>query len=177
MSKIGKQSISLPSNVKIFLDKSILNISGPHGIISIKTSDAMKIIFHKSHLNIKPILYNKKTNILWGTTYSIIKNIIIGVRNKFNKVLLLNGLGYNARVKKDFLMLKLGYSHNIIYHIPNNIKIFCKNENSIQIEGSNKYLVGQISSDIRSLRKIDPYQCKGIKYVNELICVKVGKKK
>ena len=178
MSKIGKKIISIPSEVNILeKNKNTFSIHGPHGCISIKLSKLINLIIYKDNINIKPLLINKKSIILWGSSYSIIKNIVTGVRNKFSKELVINGLGYSSKLYKNFLILKLGYSHDIIYHVPENIKILCNSESSIVIEGSDKYLVGQVSSDIRKLRVSDPYQGKGIKYINEILFRKSGKKK
>ena len=114
---------------------------------------------------------------IWGTTRSLINSIILGCVNDFKKTLKLVGTGYKAALQGKIIKISAGYSHDIEYEIPDGINITCKDPNTIEVSGSNKTQVGQVAADIRSFRKPEPYKGKGIKYENEYIFRKEGKKK
>jgi len=176
MSRIGKQQINLPSEVNITFNNGYVEVRGPLGQLSMKLLDSVEI--QKNDRNIKLSLKgeSKTGKAMWGLSRSLINNMVVGVSKGFTKKLEINGVGYKASTISDFLVLTLGYSHDIMYPIPNGISIKC-NKNFIEVSGYDKQLVGQVSANIRSLRKPEPYKGKGIKYENEIILRKEGKKK
>jgi large subunit ribosomal protein L6 len=152
-------------------------VIGSLGSISIKISKTLKIKVKGSIMLISTPDNMRKNNALWGITKALINNIILGVKKKFTRKLIIQGLGYTCVIKKRFLLLTLGYSHEILYHIPLTVKINCINESLIFIEGCNKQIVGQVCKEIRILKKPELYKRKGIIYINEIPIRKRGKKK
>jgi len=176
MSRIGKQQLNIPATVKVLYKDRNLTISGPNGTLTLQTSNLIGYKITNTTINLFPTKTTKKTKSIWGLSRSLVNNMIIGVSQGFSKKLEVNGVGYKAHVKQDLLILTLGFSHDIIYPIPQHIIIKCF-KNIIEISGCDKQLIGQISADIRSMRKPEPYNGKGIRYMNELIIKKEGKKK
>ena len=130
-----------------------------------------------NEISVKPIAEKDKQNPQWGTTRSLIFNIVTGVSKGFSKTLELNGTGYRASVSGAVLKLQLGYSHDIDYNIPKDVKIECPKQNIIKLSSINKEVLGATAAKIRSYRKPEPFKGKGIKYENEYIFRKEGKKK
>ncbi len=179
MSKIGKINISIPEKVKVVLNGNIINIEGPLG----KKSLNMDIenfelnIKEGKELSIKPKKINDDTKRLWGMNRSLLNNAIIGASSGYLKTLELTGVGYRAALKGKQLNLQLGFSHDINFEIPENIKIIVEKQTVIKISGNDKQLVGMIASKIKSLRPPEPYKGKGIKEQGQYILRKEGKKK
>ena len=176
MSKIGKQHINIPEKVKVTLNNSNLVVNGPKGELSMKMFDSINLELSDTKIILIPKEITKKVKSLWGLARALINNMVIGVAEGFTKRLEINGVGYKANMDGDLLILNLGYSHEIIYPIPSDVQVKCE-KNKIEVTGCDKQLVGQICADIRSLRKPEPYKGKGIKYENEIILRKEGKKK
>lgn len=178
MSRVGKNPIIIPEGVKCYLSPSgVFKAKGKLGDMSLLISPNLHVVLNETSISIEPRIQSKKVRMLWGTIRSLINNIIKGVSIGFVKKLEINGVGYRANVKSGSLILNLGYSHEISYQIPKGINIVCKKPTLIDISGINYQLVGQVASKIRSFRKPEPYKGKGIKYVNELVFRKEGKKK
>ena len=118
-----------------------------------------------------------KSNPIWGTTRALVSNVVIGVTEGFSKTLELNGTGYRASISGSKLKLQLGYSHDVNFEVPKEVKVECPKQNIIKLSGSNKEILGAVAANIRSFRKPEPFKGKGIKYVNEFIFRKEGKKK
>ena len=177
MSKIGKQHVNIPDKVKITLDDSNLVVQGPKGELSMRMFNAINLKLNDAEVILSPKEMTKKVKSLWGLARTLVNNMVIGVVEGFTKRLEINGVGYKANMDGDLLILTLGYSHEIIYPIPKDIEIKCIKNNLIEVTGCDKQLVGQVCADIRSLRKPEPYKGKGIKYENEVILRKEGKKK
>ncbi|MEC7744942.1 MAG: 50S ribosomal protein L6, partial [Pseudomonadota bacterium] len=116
-------------------------------------------------------------NPIWGTTRALVSNVVIGVTEGFSKTLELNGTGYRASISGSKLKLQLGYSHDVNFEVPKEVKVECPKQNIIKLSGSNKEILGAVAANIRSFRKPEPFKGKGIKYVNEFIFRKEGKKK
>tara|TARA_Y100001970_G_scaffold107741_1_gene134783 strand:+ start:148 stop:687 length:540 start_codon:yes stop_codon:yes gene_type:complete len=179
MSKIGKINISIPEKVKVVLNGNIINIEGPLG----KKSLNMDIenfelnIKEGKEVSIKPKKINDDTKRLWGMNRSLLNNAIIGASSGYSKTLELTGVGYRAALKGKQLNLQLGFSHDINFDIPENIKIIVEKQTVIKISGNDKQLVGMIASKIKSLRPPEPYKGKGIKEQGQYILRKEGKKK
>jgi len=176
MSRIGKQKVSIPKDVNIRFKDDYLNVTGPNGQLQIKMFKSINLEICDDSIQLTLKKEVKKEKAIWGLARSLVNNMVVGVSQGFAKKLEINGVGYKAHIKPGFLILALGFSHDIIYPIPQNISITCL-KNIIKISGCDKQLVGQVSADIRSLRKPEPYKGKGIKYVNEEILRKEGKKK
>ena len=176
MSKIGKQQINVPDEVKINHDGDCLVIKGPKGELSMNMFDSIDLKLNDNCVVLSPKIITKKVKSLWGLARSLINNMVIGVTKGFVKKLEINGVGYKVNKDGDLLILTLGYSHDIVYPIPQEVDIKCT-KNIIEVAGCDKQLVGQVCADIRSLRKPEPYKGKGIKYENEIIVRKEGKKK
>ena len=179
MSKIGKINISIPDKVKVVLNGSLLNIEGPLGkkTINIDTKIFDLKINEGKSVSIKPKTLNQDTKRLWGMNRSLLNNAIIGTSIGYSKILELSGVGYRAALKGKDLSMQLGYSHDVIFNIPENVKITVEKQTTIKINGSDKQEVGMVASQIRSLRPPEPYKGKGIKEQGQYVLRKEGKKK
>lgn len=179
MSKIGKINIPVPEKVKLAMNGNILNINGPQGIknLNIDTDMFELNIKDEKEISIKPKIIDKDSKRLWGMNRSLLNNAIIGVSAGFEKKLELVGVGFRAALKGQQLNLQLGFSHDINFDIPENIKISVEKQTLVTISGSDKQVVGMVSAKIRSLRPPEPYKGKGIKEVGQYILRKEGKKK
>ncbi len=179
MSKIGKTNILIPEKVKVVINGNILNIDGPLGkkSLNIDTEIFELNLKEGKEISIKPKQLNVETKRLWGMNRSLLNNAIIGAVKGYEKNLELSGVGYRAALKGKQLNLQLGFSHDINFDIPENIKISVEKQTLIKINGSDKQLVGMIASKIKALRPPEPYKGKGIKEVGEYILRKEGKKK
>jgi len=179
MSKIGKTNISIPEKVKVIMNGNMLNIDGPLGkkTLNIDTEMFDLNINSKKEISIKPKNINEETKRLWGMNRSLVNNAIIGTSKGYEKTLELVGVGYRASLKGKKLNLQLGFSHDIDFDIPENIKIIVEKQTILKISGSDKQLVGSVTSKIKSYRLPEPYKGKGIKEVGQYILRKEGKKK
>ena len=179
MSKIGKISISIPEKVKVALAGSIINIEGPLGKkslnIDLETFDLD--IKEGKEVSIKPKKIDQNTKRLWGMNRSLLNNAIIGASKGYEKTLELVGVGYRAALKGKQLNLQLGFSHDINFDIPEDVKILVEKQTTIKISGVDKQKVGMIASKIKSFRPPEPYKGKGIKEKGQYILRKEGKKK
>ena len=178
MSRVGKQPIIVPDKVEVKIDNNNLVVKGPLGELRNKFLANVAIT-----LEDKTIFVNvadkaaKNATAFWGLTRSLVNNMVQGVSQGFSKTLEVNGVGYRAAVKGEFLTLFLGFSHDINFHIPSDITIKCPKPTIIEVSGCDKARVGHIASKIRSFRPPEPYKGKGIKYSDEVIFRKEGKKK
>ena len=179
MSKIGKINILIPDKVKVILSGSDINIEGPLGKQSIKINlDIFDLKVNEGKdISIKPKRLDDTTKRLWGMNRSLINNAIIGSSVGFEKTLELSGVGYRAALKGNKLNLQLGFSHDINFDIPKDIKILVEKQTTIKISGMNKQKVGMIASQIKSYRPPEPYKGKGIREKGQYILKKEGKKK
>ena len=179
MSKIGKINISIPEKVKVLLSGSDINIEGPFGKQSIKINlDVFELKINEGKdISIKPKKIDDITKRLWGMNRSLINNAIIGSSVGFEKILELSGVGYRAALKGSKLNLQLGFSHDINFDIPSDIKIVVEKQTIIKITGMNKQKVGMIASQIKSFRPPEPYKGKGIREKGQYVLKKEGKKK
>ena len=179
MSKLGKKIIVLPKDSNIKVEDGGLLVSGPKGsqkinfnnkLFSSKTND-------KNEFQIMPNKKTKNTSILWGTYRSLINNAVIGVSSGHEKILELNGVGFRANLKGEILNLQIGFSHDVNFKYPKDVKIQVEKQTVIKINGVDKELVSKIAADIKSLKPVEPYKGKGIKERNQYILRKEGKKK
>ena len=179
MSKIGKININIPEKVKVALSGNLVNVEGPFGkkTVSIDTNNFDLKINEGKDISIKPKKNDQNVKRLWGMNRSLLNNAIIGAEKGYEKILELVGVGYRAVLKGNQLNLQLGFSHDINFDIPKNIKILVEKQTIIKISGIDKQEVGMIASKIKSLRPPEPYKGKGIKEKGQYILRKEGKKK
>ena len=180
MSKIGKKNITIPKESSIKIEGSNLTITGPKGTKKLTIND--KIFTSKlneSEFQIKPLekKVDKKTSIMWGTYRSLINNAVKGVSAGHEKILELSGVGFRANLKGEALNLQLGFSHDINFKIPKEIKITVEKQTIIKINGVDKELVSKTAADLKNLKPIEPYKAKGIKERGQFVLRKEGKKK
>ena len=177
MSRIAKNSIKLPQDTTCNFNNNILLVQGKLGEATLTISELFTITQKDNEILVLPKDEKDKTNPLWGTTSAHIKNTLLGVCSGYSKTLVLSGTGYRASVVDSKLKLQLGFSHDINYEIPKEVKIECPKQNIIKITSINKEILGAVAATIRSYRKPEPFKGKGIKYENEYIFRKEGKKK
>ena len=176
MSRIAKNPIKISKEIECSFKEGIFSAKGKLGQMEISVNSNYKIKIDENEVKVVPISeINNDPN--WGTTRAIIANTINGVSNGFTKTLELNGTGYRASVSGSKLKLELGYSHDINFDIPNDVKIECPKQNIIKLTSFNKEKLGAAAAKIRSYRKPEPFKGKGIKYSDEYIYRKEGKKK
>ena len=180
MSKIGKKNILIPKDSSIKIEGSNLTITGPKGTKLLTINDKIfssKLI--ESEFQIKPLnkKLDKKTSIMWGTYRSLVNNAVVGVSSGHEKVLELSGVGFRANLKGELLNLQIGFSHDVNFKIPKEIKIKVEKQTVIKINGVDKELVSKVAADIKSLKPVEPYKAKGIKERGQFVLRKEGKKK
>ena len=180
MSKIGKKNIVIPKESSIKIEGADLIVSGPKGTQKLSIND--KIFSSKLNANEFQILpkdkkIDKKTSIMWGTYRSLINNAVTGVSKGHEKILELNGVGFRANLKGEVLNLQIGFSHDVNFKIPKEIKIAVEKQTIIKINGVDKELVSKIAADIKNLKPVEPYKAKGIKEKGQFVLRKEGKKK
>mgnify|MGYP001228945400 CR=1 FL=1 len=179
MSKIGKISINIPEKVKVLLSGNSINIEGPLGkkTLSLDTDLFDLIVNEGKDVSIKPKKTTQSIKRLWGMNRSLLNNAIIGISKGYEKILELSGVGFRAALKGKILNLQLGFSHDINFEIPEEIKIIVEKQTIIKISGFDKQKVGMIASQIKSLRPPEPYKGKGIREQGQYVLRKEGKKK
>ena len=179
MSKIGKMNILIPEKVKAVLSGNVLNIEGPLCKKSINIDLEMfnLDVIEGKEISIKPKKIDKNTKRLWGMNRSLINNAVIGSSTGYEKILELVGVGYRAALKDKQLNLQLGFSHDINFDIPADIKIVVEKQTIVKVSGSDKQAVGMVCSKIKSFRPPEPYKGKGIREQGQYILRKEGKKK
>ena len=175
MSRIGKQSILIPKNVKVKIEGSLITVNGPKGELSRTCNHHMELVKEKDQLSVTKKVETKKTTQIHGLTRSLIYNMIHGVSEGFQKELEIKGVGYRSQMDGKNLILNVGYSHPVIIEPPLGIDIKVQNNTEITVCGIDKEIVGQTASKIRSTRAPEPYKGKGIRYKNEYVIRKVGK--
>jgi len=174
MSRIGKLPIVVPEKVEVKVNGAYVAVKGPNGALDYTFTEEVKIELKDKEVLVTPIDESKSARSLWGTTRTLINNMVTGVTTGFTKSLVFNGVGYKAAVSGNTLTLNLGYSHPIDYSLPEGVSAKV-NKNIIDVTGANKELVGFAAAKIRSFRPPEPYKGKGIKYTDEHIIRKAGK--
>jgi len=175
MSRIGKQEILIPAGVKVSQNGSVLTVVGPKGTLTKNFRDDITITIGDKAINLNIKRNDKFSKSLWGTYASHIKNMIAGVQTPYSKKLILEGVGFKSEVKGKEFHFALGFSHPVIVKIPDTITATA-DKNNITITGADKELVGSFTASIRALKKPEPYKGKGMRYSDEVIRRKQGKK-
>lgn len=177
MSRIGKNPIPIPQGVEVKLDGSTLEVKGPKGSLTHIIPEGISLQIEDGIISVKRNGDAKRIRSLHGLTRTLIANMVTGVTQGFEKRLEIVGIGYRANLQARTLQLSLGYSHPVIYPIPENIEVVVERQTNITVKGIDKQKVGQVAAEIRAFRKPEPYKGKGIRYVGEGIRRKATKAK
>ncbi|MDT3687027.1 MAG: 50S ribosomal protein L6 [Pseudorhodoplanes sp.] len=177
MSRVGKKPIPVPSGVTTNIQGQTVSVKGPKGTLSFVVDESVAVVMDKSEIKVDPRNQTKRARAMWGTSRALIDNMVTGVTKGFEKKLEINGVGYRAAVQGKNLQLTLGYSHDVVYPIPEGITVATPKPTEIVISGIDLRKVGQVASEIRRYRSPEPYKGKGVKYADEFIFRKEGKKK
>ena len=177
MSRIAKNSIKISNDINCNFNDGIFLAKGKLGELSAQFTHDVEVTQEDNLVYVKPRNDSREARKMWGTSKSIISNLVVGVSEGFTRKLEINGVGYRAQVQGKTLNLQLGFSHDVNYPIPEGIEIKCADQTQIEIFGANKQRVGQVAAEIRAYRPPEPYKGKGIKYDDEYILRKEGKKK
>ena len=177
MSRIGKKPVELPSGVTASLSGQTIVVKGPKGELSFTANDDVTVKVLDSEVTVEPRGSSKRARQQWGMSRTIVSNLVTGVSTGFKKELEINGVGYRAQIAGNVLKLNLGLSHDVDFPIPSGVTITAPKQTEVVVEGIDAQLVGQVAANIRAWKKPEPYKGKGIKYKDEYIFRKEGKKK
>ena len=177
MSRIGKKAVAVPSGVTANVEGQTVKVKGPKGSLQLVLHGDVVAKMDKGSIKVDPRSETKRARSQWGTARTLINNLMVGVTKGFEEKLEITGVGYRAAVQGKNLQLQLGYSHDVVFAIPEGITIVAPKPTEITITGSDKQKVGQVAADIRDFRPPEPYKGKGVKYAGEYIFRKEGKKK
>ena len=177
MSRIGKKAIAVPSGVTANVDGQTVKVKGPKGTMQVVLHDDVLAKLDKGAVKVDPRNESKRARSLWGTSRTLVANLMAGVTKGFEERLEITGVGYRAAVQGKSLNLQLGYSHDVNYPIPEGIAIATPKPTEVVITGIDKQKVGHVAAEIRGFRPPEPYKGKGVKYAGEYIFRKEGKKK
>lgn len=175
MSRIGKRVITIPEKTEISLSGNSVVVKGPHGELSRIVNPVIEIKINGNEVTLEPKRISLESRALWGTYGSHITNMVAGVNKPFEKKLILEGIGFKSEVKGDKIVFALGFSHPVEIEIPKSLKVTAE-KNNISISGIDKEVVGGFAAKLRSLKKPEPYKGKGMRYDDEVIRRKQGKK-
>jgi large subunit ribosomal protein L6 len=177
MSRVGKYPVEIPQGVQVAIAGRLLTAKGRLGELKLQLTEYVEAMVEDNKVTVKPRTEERQARMMWGTTRALVANMVKGVSSGYEKSMEITGTGYRAAVQGKNLELSLGYSHPVVFPIPDGIKITCERPTAIKVEGVDKRLVGQVASEIRAFRLPEPYKGKGIRYTNEQIRRKEGKKK
>jgi large subunit ribosomal protein L6 len=177
MSRIGKKAVPIPSGVTANVEGQTVKVKGPKGQLQVVLPDDVMVKMDNGEVKVDPRNETKRARSMWGTSRTLVNNLVTGVTKGFEKKLEITGVGYRAALQGKNLQIALGYSHDVIFAIPEGIAITTPKPTEILITGIDKQKVGQVAAEIRGFRPPEPYKGKGVKYANEYIFRKEGKKK
>ncbi|WP_224823928.1 50S ribosomal protein L6 [Cognatishimia sp. MH4019] len=177
MSRIGKKPVDLPSGVSASVSGQTVEVKGPKGTRSFTATDDVTLAVEDNVVTITPRGSSKRARQQWGMSRTMVANLVTGVTDGFKKDLEINGVGYRAQMQGNTLKLNLGLSHEVNFDVPAGVTVTAPKPTEIVVEGIDEQLVGQVAANIREWRKPEPYKGKGIKYKDEYIFRKEGKKK
>ncbi len=177
MSRVGKYPVDVPAGVTVSVLDGILSAQGKLGTMTLKLTDLVETTVADNKVTVTPIGKTTPARMMWGTTRALVASMVQGVSAGYTKVLEINGTGFRASVQGKNLVVNLGFSHDVVYPVPEGITITTPKPTSIAITGVDKRQVGQVAAEIRSYRPPEPYKGKGVKYEGEQIRRKEGKKK
>jgi large subunit ribosomal protein L6 len=177
MSRIGNKAVAIPSGVTANVEGQTVKIKGPKGAMQVVVHDDVTVKMDKGAIKLDPRVETKRARSQWGTSRTLVNNLIAGVTKGFEEKLEIVGVGFRAAVQGKTLNLQLGFSHDVNFAIPQGIAIATPKPTEIVVTGTDKQHVGQVAAEIRGFRPPEPYKGKGVKYVGEYIFRKEGKKK
>ncbi len=177
MSRIGKRPVELPSGVEASISGQTVTVKGPKGSREFTATDDVTIAVEDGAVTVTPRGSSKRARQQWGMSRTQVQNLVTGVTDGFKKELEINGVGYRAQAQGNKVTLNLGLSHDVIFEVPDGVTVTTPKNTEIVVEGNDQQLVGQVAANIREWRKPEPYKGKGIKYKDEYIFRKEGKKK
>jgi len=177
MSRIGKRPVEMPGGVSASVTGQTIEVKGPKGSRSFRATDDVDLTVEGQEISVKPRGMSKRSRQQWGMTRTQVQNLVVGVSEGFKKDLEIQGVGYRAQVQGKTLKLALGYSHDVEYSIPDGIEVVAAKPTELSVSGIDQQQVGQVAAEIRSWRKPEPYKGKGIRYKDEYVFRKEGKKK
>jgi large subunit ribosomal protein L6 len=177
MSRIGKKSVAIPAGVTASVEGQTVKMKGPKGALEFVVPDDIIVKMDKGAIKVDPRSETKRALAMWGTSRTLVSNLIAGVTKGFETKLDITGVGYRATVQGKNLQIALGFSHDVIYPIPDGIAIATPKPTEILVSGIDKQKVGQVAAEIRAFRPPEPYKGKGVRYSGEYIFRKQGKKK
>ncbi len=176
MSRIGKRPVEIPSGVEVRLSGSTLTVKGPKGELRRDFHPKMAIRQEDGRIIVERPSDHRLYRSLHGLTRTLINNMVLGVTKGYERMLEINGVGYKAEAKGSVLVLNMGYSHPVNFELPKGVQAAVEKQTTIKLTGIDKELLGQVAADVRAVRKPEPYKGKGIKYAEETILRKEGKK-
>lgn len=177
MSRVGQTPVAVPEGVEVVIDGREVTAKGARGVLSLRLVEEVEIARQDGALVLAPCDDGKRARALWGTMRSLVQNVVTGVSEGFRIVLEISGVGYRAAREGNELVLQLGFSHEVRYPVPEGISIDCERPTQIVVSGIDRQQVGQVAAEIRAWRKPEPYKGKGIRYSDEIVRRKEGKKK
>jgi large subunit ribosomal protein L6 len=177
MSRIGKKPVPVPTGVQASVDGQTVKMKGPKGALQVQLPDEVAATVEEGALKLAPRAETKRGRAMWGLSRSLVANLANGVINGFEKRLEITGVGYRASMQGKNLQLALGYSHDVVYPVPEGISVATPRPTEIVVAGVDRQKVGQVAAEIRAFRPPEPYKGKGVKYAGEYVFRKEGKKK
>lgn len=177
MSRIGKRPIPVPDKVTATIDGQHVAVKGPKGELSTTLLEEVLVKLEDGAIEVSPRDDSKRARSMWGMSRTIVNNLVTGVTEGFTQKLEINGVGYRAQMQGKNVQLQLGLSHDVVYQVPDGIEVKCPKPTEIEISGIEKQRVGQVAAELRAFRPPEPYKGKGVKYAEERIVRKEGKKK
>ncbi len=177
MSRIAKYPVVLPKGVEPSISAGQITIKGPQGTLVQALNDDVRISHADGKLSFTEANDSRQAKAMAGTMRSLVNNMVIGVHAGFERKLTLVGVGFRAQVQGSNLKMQLGFSHDVVFPIPEGIRIECPSQTEVVVKGANKQVVGQVAANIRAYRKPEPYKGKGVRYADERVILKETKKK
>jgi large subunit ribosomal protein L6 len=177
MSRIGKHPVPVPAGVDVRIDGQTVTVKGKRGELRQRLADEVSVALENGHVVVRPKDDTPRARGMWGLSRTLVNNMVVGVTDGFTRRLEISGVGYRAQASGNILTLQLGFSHDIKYAVPEGVEVRTERPTAIAISGADRQQVGQIAAEIRAFRKPEPYKGKGIRYEDETIRRKEGKKK
>ncbi|MEL7429471.1 MAG: 50S ribosomal protein L6 [Pseudomonadota bacterium] len=177
MSRIGKKPVAIPEGVTATIDGQTVTAKGPKGELQFVVNKEVLVKMEDGSIQVDPADQTKDARSKWGMSRTMVANILAGVKDGFEKKLEINGVGYRAAMQGNDVQLSLGFSHEVVYKVPEGVTVACPKPTEIVVTGIDKQKVGQVAAELRSYRPPEPYKGKGVKYADETIFRKEGKKK
>jgi large subunit ribosomal protein L6 len=177
MSRVGKYPVEIPAGVQVAIAGGVLSAKGKLGELKLALTDHVEATVDGNKVTVQPRGSERQARMMWGTTRALVASMVKGVSDGYTKSMEITGTGFRASVQGKNLVMNLGYSHDVVYPVPDGIKITCERPTAVKVEGMDKRQVGQVAAEIRGFRPPEPYKGKGVRYGNEVIRRKEGKKK